>query len=136
MSPGDGPKLLRPRDAGEADEVLQRILVGAPRGGVAEVGEPSLPTGRPPALGTRSAGRPADGAGAGGWLSAGTGVMAGLERGFQRVEYGGSFLLIMKPLSRGNPALLIFSQGCVKVGYRDHFVTVADRLAGVITADG
>ena len=40
VRPGDAAELLRLPDAGEAHEVGQRVLVGAPRGRAAEVGEP------------------------------------------------------------------------------------------------
>ena len=35
-----GPKFFRPHDAGEAHEVLHRVLVGPARVGVGQVGEP------------------------------------------------------------------------------------------------
>ena len=37
---GDGAKFLRPGDAGEAHEVLHRVLVGAPGLRIGQVGEP------------------------------------------------------------------------------------------------
>ena len=36
----DDPKFLRPHDAGEAHEVLHRVLIGAPRVRIAQIGEP------------------------------------------------------------------------------------------------
>jgi len=46
VAPGDdvgarhGAEFLRPDDAGEAHEIADRVFVGAPRAGVAEIGEP------------------------------------------------------------------------------------------------
>ena len=51
---GDGAKFLRVLDAGEADEVADRLLVGAPAVRVRDVGEPlglGRHVGQPPELG-------------------------------------------------------------------------------------